>query len=252
MWKVCIIWFLLIPHPTLTASSSRAGLEQAVLKQDETYGPIRFDKARLSDYRKDPDFDYSQTVQESWWTRLKNYLRLQWSRFIIWLFGEVPTNNVLLFIVKVLPYLILLGVLFFFIWLFHRLNPGGAFSGHAPTNTVFTTEEEAIIASQDIDQMIENALGEEDYRMAIRLQYLQVLQFLKNEGLIHYRADKTNADYARELDQDFQKNTFLILSRIYDYTWYGHFRAHRKKFEQMQNGYLELIDKTGKADNEKR
>ncbi len=250
MWKVWIFWFLLIPHPSFTGSS-RAGIEQAMLKQDGTYETIRFDDARIKHYSKDPDFDYSESVQDSWWTRFKNYLRLQWSKFIIWLFGEVPTSSFLLFILKVLPYLILLGVLFFFLWLFHRLNPGGAFIEKAPTNTVFTTEEEAIVASQDIDHMIEKALQEDNYRMAIRYQYLQVLQFLKNEGLIHYQSDKTNTEYARELDQEFQKSTFLNLSKIYDYTWYGNFPAHRGKFEQMRKGYLDLT-KTVKAGNEKR
>lgn len=250
MWKIWVIWVFLVPHPVFLLST-QAGIKQDDLEQEEIYESVHFDDARLKQYSEDPDFDYSQVTSESWWSRLKAYLRLQWSKFITWLFGEIPSSGLLLFIIKALPYLILLGVLFFFLWLFYRMNPGSAFMEQPNNSTVFASEEEAIVQSQDIDKMIEQALLDNNYKLAIRYQYLLVLQFLSKHNLITFQTDKTNADYAMEIEHEYLKGTFLNLSRIYDYTWYGNFEANLNKFNQMKTGYLELIKSTRAFDEKK-
>lgn len=250
MWKVWVISFLLIPL-SISNLSTKAWIKHSGQAQETGFDSIHFDDVRLRQYKEDPDFDYSESVQESWWTRFKSYLRLQWNKFIIWLLGEVPSSSFLLFLVKALPYLILIGVLFFFLWLFHRMNPGKAFNERPNNSRVFTSEEEAIVESQNIDDLIEEALHEKDYKLAVRYQYLLVLQFLSRKSLINYQSDKTNADYAKEIDQKSLRRTFLDLSRIYDYTWYGNFDADQGKFHQMQTGYDELVNKS-KASDEKK
>ena len=43
-----------------------------------------------------------------------------------WLFGDYEGNAILLFLVNYLPYLILVGIVGFIVWLFIKLNIGNA------------------------------------------------------------------------------------------------------------------------------
>ena len=112
---------------------------------------------------------------------------------------------------------------------------------------MYLSEEEEIIRTSDISELIRKAVAEENYRLAIRYSFLLVLQQLTRKELIRYEFAKTDQDYLGEIAQKPLQQQFKQLIRIYDFIWYGNFEASReqylrskREFEKMQ----ELIQKT--------
>ena len=104
------------------------------------------------------------------------------------------------------------------------------------------TEEmpEDIFAIQ-YQKEIDKALAQGNYRLAIRVQFLQLLRTLADKQLIQYKQEKTNLDYLMELSSKTWYPVFFRLTRHFEYSWYGHFEvgadAYRliaAEFNQLQ------------------
>lgn len=215
--------------------------QQEVIYDSSSVQELEFDKEKIASYKEDPAFDYTENVQgETWWTKFKRYLGLQWNKVMNRLFGNYEAEGILLFFLKVLPYLIITGILFFVIWLFRRLNPAAAILENPSTNEVLITEEEEIIQSRDISKLIDAAVNEEKYNLAIRYQYLYLLRLLTKNQIISYESSKTNAEYSMEISSSNLRERFNHLSWIYDYTWYGSFEVDQQTYMNVEKKYGEL------------
>ena len=203
--------------------------------------PVYFDQDALNRYKELNEFDYSEETGDNWWTQFKRYLKLQWNRLMHWIFGDIPKGGFLLFLLQVLPYVILLSMLILLMWLFRRMNPGGILLQSSSQEHVWLDEEEEIVQQRDINHMIEKALADKDYKSAIRYQYLLVLQTLNKHQVINYQSAKTNEEYAREINSEALREAFRQLSRVYDYTWYGSFKADKETFNKMNQDLQQVI-----------
>ncbi len=103
------------------------------------------------------------------------------------------------------------------------------------------------IHNLDINQIISDALSEQNYRKAVRYAYLKLLKILDNNELIDWQPDKTNRDYHREMSKSRFKNDFQVLTRTYEYVWYGEFNINQDQF----NHSYSVFKKVYKALNEK-
>lgn len=78
------------------------------------------------------------------------------------------------------------------------------------------------------DNEIRSAVNAGNYRLAIRLWYLQTLKNLAEDELISYKQESTNSQYLQQLnDTNFYK-PFRLLTRSFEYAWYGQFTLDRK------------------------
>lgn len=197
--------------------------------------PPDFDTSIIEKYHDDPHFDYTEHIaEENFWQRFKNWLYRGWVNFWTWLFGDYKSNSFLLFLFKVLPYLIIGGIIAFLIWLFYRLNPGAKLFRSVKPAEVFFTAEEEIIKSKNIQDLIDRALQDKNYRLAVRYYFLQALKTLTDAELISYEYDKTNSDYAREIKTEPLANAFMKITNIYEYIWYGSFDVSESDFLKAQ------------------
>ena len=71
----------------------------------------------------------------------------------------------------------------------------------------FGTLEENIHAI-NFDQAIQDALFRKEFRLAIRLLFLQALKLLADKNHIHWQPGKTNHEYVEELTAKQLKNRF--------------------------------------------
>ncbi len=154
--------------------------------------------------------------------------------------GDYDPGSFLGFIIRVLPYLLIAGVIIFLVWLFIKLNPGAKILGSSKSAEVFFTEEEEIIKTKNIKELIEKALLNNDKRLAVRYYYLLVLQGLSEKQLIDYEFDKTNSDYIRELKSSDLSLGFQKATTLYDYIWYGNFNVTQENFGKAQHTFNEL------------
>lgn len=98
-------------------------------------------------------------------------------------------------------------------------------------------DDEKDIFSINYAQAIENALSKKNYRLAIRLQYLQVLKMLADKSIIHYQPEKTNLDYLLQLKPTTYYNSFFSITRNYEYSWYGLFDIDEAAYRQINHAF---------------
>lgn len=205
--------------------------------------PLYIEEDQIRAYKEDPEFDYKRELeQDNWWTRLKKYVWLQYQRLLDWLFADYEANSLLRFFIEILPYLVLAGVIYLAVWVFNRINPAAGLLNEPAEGRVFLSEEEEIIKSRNISELIAKAIEAKDFRLAIRYYFLLILQQLTQKGVIDYNFGKTDADYLGEIGEENIQKQFKQLTRIYDFIWYGNFDAtepqflrSKKEFERMQD-----------------
>lgn len=90
------------------------------------------------------------------------------------------------------------------------------------------------IEDVDLQAMLDDALAVEDYRLALRLQYLLVLQRLAKSKDIIYRPHKTNRTYTNELAGTAYQRNFRQLSSVFEQVWYGEQPFSAGNYQQTQ------------------
>jgi hypothetical protein len=83
---------------------------------------------------------------------------------------------------------------------------------------------------------IQAAVAREDYRLAVRLYYLAVLQGLTQGGYIRWSREKTNLGYQAELPEGALRERFRVLTVEFERAWYGEGRVSREDYERIAAG----------------
>ncbi|MEO6330656.1 MAG: hypothetical protein ABIO55_17110 [Ginsengibacter sp.] len=84
------------------------------------------------------------------------------------------------------------------------------------------------------DDEIEKAITTGNFRLAIRLQYLQSLKKLSDKGHIDWRINKTNTDYVAEIAGKPFNDMFTRLTFNFEYTWYGEKQVNGEEFSEIR------------------
>jgi len=77
------------------------------------------------------------------------------------------------------------------------------------------------IEAIDLDALMDAALKQKDYRLAVRYQFLKALKLLSQKSIIEWHFDKTNVDYGREIKEVRLQEEFKKASYLYENIWYG-------------------------------
>lgn len=198
-------------------------------------------KEHLEKYKNDTDFNYVEVQQEE--SILNRFVR--WLKNIIvkifeYIFGVGNATGILKFIFNVLPYLLLAFLIFLLIKFFLNVDSKNVISVSQNSATVNFTEEEHILKNKDIRALIDDAIKNQNYRLAIRYYYLLSLKYLTQSNIIAWQQQKTNEDYISEIKTETLKSDFKNITRIYDYVWYGEFTIDKLKFEILKTPFIDL------------
>ena len=195
-----------------------------------------FDQDLTEKYQGD-EFDYEVKTGES-----QNLLL----RFLRWLFnglGDIFGFDVSPETLKVIQYLIyvLMGLLV--IYLLVRFLANERFS------SIFTKKAASIlevdlseqhIESLDLDALLRDALSQNDYRLAVRYQFLKILKRLSQKELIDWHFEKTNADYQKELKENRLQSKFKEVSYLYEHIWYGEKNITANQYKKTDDRFSAL------------
>ena len=104
-----------------------------------------------------------------------------------------------------------------------------------------TVEEEHFISENIFDieyeKEIQKAVAAQNFRLAVRLLYLQSLKELSLRNLIQFTPEKTNSQYLFQLaGSSFYKN-FFTLTRNFNYIWYGKFPLSADGYSILQKDF---------------
>jgi hypothetical protein len=107
------------------------------------------------------------------------------------------------------------------------------------------SETEASENTEDLfsfhyDKEIAAAVAAGNYRLAVRLWYLQTLKLLTESGLIDYRFGRTNQHYVNQLSRHSLYKDFSRLTRNFEYTWYGQFQLSAEAYERMREDFVQF------------
>ena len=93
----------------------------------------------------------------------------------------------------------------------------------------------------DFQARLTEAEAAGNYRLALRLGYLQLLKQLTDRGLIRWQPDKTNHAYLAELPADGQlRPAFRELTRQFEYVWYGELALPAALYSEARAGQQAL------------
>lgn len=195
----------------------------------------------LQEFKNNTDFDYEVVKQDqTWWDDFKTWFYNLITRFFEWLFGVEKAASFLQLLFKTIPYVLLLILLFILIKVFLNVNANALRQAKKHEALVALSEEEHIIKNEDIQQLIQKALLDKNYRLAIRYYYLYILQLMSDKKIISWELQKTNYDYLKEIDGQEMKRTFSTITRWYDYSWYGNFDIDEIKYRRAETDFESL------------
>lgn len=101
------------------------------------------------------------------------------------------------------------------------------------------------IFSINYESEISSAVAQSNFRLAIRLHFLQTLFLLAEKNRIQYKEDFTNSDYIDQLQQTTLYRVFKKLTRDFEYAWYGKFNITAAAYQHIEADF-----KTFKANME--
>jgi len=189
------------------------------------------------------DFDYDITIDQtlSLGDRFERWL----VQILVRLFDSTPegTGKVVGLAFKIVGSLLILFVLFKI--LMHFINKDGSFIfGRSSDSLIIeATNIDQNINSTNFKTLINKALEKNNYRLAIRYHYLQVLKHLSKKGQIEWDTEKTNYDYYREIKDEKTREEFQYISYIYDYCWYGEFEISNEDYNKGALAFNKLLEK---------
>lgn len=200
------------------------------LKNTESTQPLDVHVRRLPDsavnaLRNDAAFWYvnedwnisrqkrDNTVQPS-----KNIFHEAWFRTLMWL-------------------IIVCSFITIIIWYLSMSNAG--IFRRAPVELI--KGDDGVISDDIFDisyqKEINKAVTSGNYRLGVRLMFLQLLKNLSEKNIIEYTQDKTNLDYLLQLHQSSYYKDFFRLTRNYEYAWYGQFDINKEAFSSIKNDF---------------
>ncbi|WP_417873967.1 hypothetical protein [Xanthomarina gelatinilytica] len=91
--------------------------------------------------------------------------------------------------------------------------------GRIQANTLAEAEEN--LPDVTLDKIYQEAIEKGEFKSALRIKFLMILQSMIDAEMIIWKKRKTNEQYLRELTQSELKNSFNHIVILYDKIWYG-------------------------------
>ena len=193
-----------------------------------------FSKSALDSLKAEKEFNYGpediKSASLSWWARLGKFLSYLLSNIWNFLFGRIQRMPYGGIILKYGFLTVAVALLIYFIIKAAGLDPFKLINGNSKKTGLIYSESIENIHLIDFDAEIEKAVSKHNYRLAVRLMYLKCLKQLSDLNLIKWEINKTNAAYIYELENPVQKQTFGILTRQFEYVWYGDFPIDQQAY----------------------
>jgi hypothetical protein len=141
-----------------------------------------------------------------------------------------------------LRWILLSGMTILILFGIFRLASENNFNWFSRKNTRYHTglTEDPAEINTDYEALILRYQAEGDYRMAIRFMYLRLLQTAAAKSGIQIRDSFTNADIALAFGTHPLKSEFRMLSRAYEYIFYGGFIPGQELYDRLKNKFEEF------------
>lgn len=178
---------------------------------------------------------------EGWFTRSKNWV-LRKLRQWFNLGASQAASELLDVLMRITFFLILIAVIFFLVRAVLNSEGRWIFGRRSDKNVLSMEEVEVNIHTTDFRKMVQEAVKQGSYRLAVRYYHLWTLKKLSNAQLIDYDVEKTNSDYFYEIENKELQGGFRYTSYLYNYIWYGEFTVDQQQFTKAKQAFHQFIN----------
>jgi hypothetical protein len=214
----------------------------AVLKIDTAKVPAQrsFNEKKIRNYLKDKEFVYNKAdlPGETLWQRFWTWF---WRMIDRKLFATAGSRKFYFYLEVAVGVVVVL----FIIYKVTGINAISVFRGKARDIPFTYSESIENIHEVNFEAEIEKAIAGHNYRIAVRLLYLYSLKQLNDAGIINWEAGKTNMTYLNELPEGERKQLFRLLTRQFEYVWYGDFRVDSASFTEINTLFKQFKQNLG-------
>lgn len=215
-------------------------VDQSVMLSEPKFNPNFQQKYGSS------EFQYEVKVAEqNSWDRFKEWLAY-WFKRIFGLSSMDTSSKYVEYTLKTIAGLIVAYVIYLIVKII--LNKEGQWIfGKSTTRKIYSDEElENNLIYVDFEKLVAETLKNGDNRLAIRYYYLWLLKRLAEKNFIEWHSEKTNSDYAYEIQSTELRTEFHYLSYLYNYIWYGEFEMNEPTFSHARTAFEKTLKSLNK------
>lgn len=214
---------------------------------NKTVQKISIDMDKLQEFKQNEDYQYKpKDIKKNFLEKIADWLSAKWDELMEWIFGEKKGSQFLSFMIKYLPYLLLAIGVFIIIRLLYKYDVFKRRAAAQNQPDIQLADDEKIVKSSNISDLIKNAKVQKDHRMAVRYLYLNLLRQLDTREYIRFKKDKTNDDYIAELSDQPLISEFENLTYYYDFIWYGQYPVDEAFFSQIEQKFDHFLAQINK------
>ena len=230
---LCVLYCSNTYNSTYAHEVNRDSLPATVVHDSSSVDIRQFDEAAMDILRSNPDFQYDELLVDlSWWDRFK--------RWVIYKIAELMTREGSWSLLKNMMLILGIAALLYLIMKLLGMDIGNIFSRKVKTTGLEYMEYTENIHAIDFDGELQKAIQTGNYRLAVRLLYLDCLKTLSDYQLIDWQPAKTNANYIDELSNTPLKDEFRQLTRQFEYVWYGDFGINQRHFTHLHEAFQQF------------
>ena len=97
------------------------------------------------------------------------------------------------------------------------------------------------IPKSELEQMLEDALVNKDYRLAIRIYFIFILKDLSSKKWIVWKKEKTNSAYLSEMTKRKEYSLFNESVTIFELAWYGNYNIRQQDYLAIEPKLKQLL-----------
>lgn len=110
-----------------------------------------------------------------------------------------------------------------------------------PEDMLYSLEKlEDDVPKSDFDKFLEACIRSGDYKTAVRVLYLQLLQQMHQNEWIIWKKNKTNREFLNEIRGKSTYKTIRDLTLAYEIVWYGEQTVTSTQFEMLQKAFIDV------------
>lgn len=218
---------------TVTAQKKVVHDSSKVAYDSSSVEQRNFSSSSLNAYTKNQDFQYDKEVAQrpSWWDRFWDWFWRKYAELL-----STPTGRATM---TAIYWILGISAVGFFLLKVTRMNRMNLFTASSNNTIPYAAETENIHAIS-FDEAIQNALQNGNYRLAIRLLYLQNLKVLTDKNIIVWQSNKTNYAYLHEINESNLRQLFKHITDVFEYAWYGHLAVDKEDFDELKESIVKF------------
>ena len=165
-------------------------------------------------------FDYTETISK------KNTSTNNWDLSGLFSFLALLAKIIGYGLIALVVYLVVRALL---------TDSGISLQSFKKKNASFTVVKDGELnIEEDWHARALDAKNRGDLKSAVRFYFLAYLKQLHQGEYIDFHKDKSNREYRYEINDTAIRSEFDILSRVFDYCWYGEFEINSEQFGRVE------------------